>query len=354
MSGKYSGMRVRYMSKGIVGYHRYMQFKQYLKTISHNRIVQEKLNIIEFFNEFDSKATKKAFNVSRSTVYRWKKVYRDSRYNPKSLIPKSTKPHTTRRMYIDPDILDFIRNLRKNSHKFGKSKVKVLLDAYCDQNNLPKLSESLIGKVIKRYNMFYDASHIKRKTRRKRKRVSKGYRPSLPGELVEIDAIVRYDFGIKRYLITAIDLYSRFTFAYSYKSLSSHMALDFYKKLESIVPFSIKSVKTDNGSEFLGVFDKYLSTNNISHYFIYPNTPKHNAFIERFNRTVQEEFLEYNLEYLFDLPKLNQKLIDYLLFYNGVRPHRSLDNQTPLAYLVSRSILSQMSVTHTLSCFKFT
>jgi len=350
MSGKYSGMRMSYVSKGIAGYHRYMRFKQYLKIISRNQIVQEKLNVIEFFDNYGSKTTKDAFNISRATVYRWKKIYKDSRYDPESLIPKSTRPKTTRCMYLDPDILDFIRNLRKNNHRFGKSKTKTLLDVYCTQNNLPSISESTIGKIIKRYNMFYDASHVKRKVKRKRKRISKSFRPSTPGELVEIDAIVRYDFGIKRYLITAIDLYSRFTFAYSYKHLSSHMALDFYKKLESIAPFDIQSVKTDNGSEFLGVFDKYLVKNNIKHYFIYPNTPKHNAFVERFNRTIQEEFLEYNLEYLWDTKLLNQKLVDYLLFYNGVRPHRSLDNMTPLAYLVSKGILSQMSATHTRYC----
>lgn len=34
-----------------------------------------------------------------------------------------------------------------------------------------------------------------------------------------------------------------------------------------------------------------------------------------------------------DLPSLNRKLIDYLLWYNGERVHQSLHNTTPLAYL---------------------
>ncbi len=58
-----------------------MIFKQYLNTISHNEIVQVRLNIIKFFDEFGAKATRKAFGFSRSAVYSWKKTYKDSKDN---------------------------------------------------------------------------------------------------------------------------------------------------------------------------------------------------------------------------------------------------------------------------------
>ncbi|NMB56356.1 transposase, partial [Candidatus Beckwithbacteria bacterium] len=42
-------------------------------------------------------------------------------------------------------------------------------------------------------------------------------------------------------------------------------------------------------------FHKYLEEETkIDHIFIYPRSPKINAYIERFNRTIQEEFLERN------------------------------------------------------------
>ena len=43
----------------------------------------------------------------------------------------------------------------------------------------------------------------------------------------------------------------------------------------------IKVVQTDNGSEFLGVFDKYLKERGIEHKFTYPRCPKINGYIER-------------------------------------------------------------------------
>ena len=145
-------IKLRTIGWGILGYDEYMTFKSYIKTISRNQIVQEKLSIIEFFNKYGATATKQAFSVSRSTVYSWKKRYRDFKYNPSSLIPKSKRPHNTRRMYIDTHILDFITNLRKKYPRFGKSKIKPLLDEFCKEQKIPSISESTIAKIIKRYS----------------------------------------------------------------------------------------------------------------------------------------------------------------------------------------------------------
>ncbi|MFH1566120.1 MAG: integrase core domain-containing protein, partial [bacterium] len=100
-------------------------------------------------------------------------------------------------------------------------------------------------------------------------------------------------------------------------------------------------------------FDSYLQEKNITHFFSYPRTPKSNVFVERFNRTVQEEFVDRNVEYIENTETFNSKPIDYLIYFNSIRPHRSLDNLTPMGYLVFKGILSKMSVTHTISCFKF-
>ena len=51
-----------------------------------------------------------------------------------------------------------------------------------------------------------------------------------------------------------------------------------------------------------------------------------NAHAERFNRTLQEQFVDYQEDLLFDdLAAFNQKLADWLLAYNTVLPHHSPD-----------------------------
>jgi len=350
-TGRGSGMRLMYI--GNAGYYRYMQFKQYLKLISGNQIISEKLSIINFCDKYGFRATKDAFNISRSTIYNWKKLYRDSKYNPKSLIPKSKRPKNTRKMVVDEKILYFIQSLRNNNYRLGKSKIKVLLDPYCDELKVNKLSEPLIGKIIKRKKLFFPKvnGHKRKIIKRNKSRLPGGFKPLKAGECVQIDTIVRFNQSIKTYILTAVDVYSRFSFSYAYRSLSSRTSLDFMQKLENISPFPIVNIKTDNGYEFLGEFDRYLVSKGITHFFSYPRTPKSNSYVERFNRSIQEEFLDYHIYLVDNLKEINTKLIDYLIFFNTVRPHYGLDNLTPMGYLVFKGILSNMSVTHTPTLF---
>lgn len=62
----------------------------------------------------------------------------------------------------------------------------------------------------------------------------------------------------------------------------------------------------------------------------------------------ESEFVGRNTSHLGDVGLFNGKLIDYLIFFNSVRPHKSLDNLTPMGYLVFKGILSNMCVAHTI------
>ncbi|MEF3245380.1 MAG: integrase core domain-containing protein [Caldisericaceae bacterium] len=85
--------------------------------------------------------------------------------------------------------------------------------------------------------------------------------------------------------------------------------------------------------EFQGLFDEYLKKRNINHNFIYPRCPRINGFVERANRTLQEEFIALHFNLLLeDIEKFNRKLIDYLVWYNTERPHESLNNLTPINF----------------------
>ena len=126
--------------------------------------------------------------------------------------------------------------------------------------------------------------------------------------------------------------------------------MDFVGKLELVYPLQrgIKIIQTDNGLEYQGALAAYLRRRGIKHLYIYPRCPKINAFVERANRTLQEEFIDSHLEYLLeDLGVFNRKLMDYLVWYNTKRVHRSLGNQTPIDYLLKNLPESHMYVTHT-------
>jgi hypothetical protein len=183
------------------------------------------------------------------------------------LVALSSRPNNLRVMNTDKRIIEFIKSLREKYPKIGKDKIKPLLDKHCLTLGIDLISSSTIGKVIKRHHFFYQ----------KTGRIY--HKPSLPREL----------------------------------SLRKKGK----KKLEMVYPLAIKSVQTDNGLEFQGIFESYLKKNNIPHYFIYPRCPRINGVIERYQRTLQEDFIDPN-QYLIHQPKLfNDKLVEYLLFYNS-------------------------------------
>jgi len=117
--------------------------------------------------------------------------------------------------------------------------------------------------------------------------------------------------------------------------------------------FEIKGIQTDNGSEFLGEFTKALKKKDIKHYFNYPKYPKGQTYVERMNRTLQEEFVMYYEDYeLEDIYEFNKKMLQYMLWYNTERPHHSLNKKSPNAYFCDimnsrKSEFSQTGMTYT-------
>jgi len=108
--------------------------------------------------------------------------------------------------------------------------------------------------------------------------------------------------------------------------------------------------QTDNGSEFLGMFEEHLTKKGIKHYFIYPRCPRINGVIERFNRTLQEEFVDPNLNLIHNQKEFSRRLADYLIFYNTKRVHQSLNYETPMDYIIKKGGMSNMYRARTFSC----
>lgn len=153
-----------------------------------------------------------------------------------------------------------------------------------------------------------------------------------------MDAIELRMGDLRRYIITMIDEHSDYALALAVPSLNSDITSHFFSKATRLFPVAIRQVVTDNGKEFLGNFDKTLQEASIKHIWTYPYTPKMNATCERFNRTLREQFIEFNELLLFeDLNLFNQRMAEYLVLYNSKRPHKSLELMTPVDYILRES-----------------
>ena len=72
-----------------------------------------------------------------------------------------------------------------------------------------------------------------------------------------------------------------------------------------------------------------------------------NAYVERFNRTVREEFLNVKGILIKEKDDFDKLLIDLLVYYNSKRPHFSLNLKAPLQYMLDNYKMSLMYLTNT-------
>lgn len=291
-------------------------------------------HVLMFFYRHGRRAALDAFEVKQSTLYDWKKLYEGSGKNFSSLIPKSTRPHQTRTMTTDWRLEVFIKSLRKQYGNLGKYKIKPFLDEYAQSLGLKGYGTSKIQKIIKRRNYYFEPKQKKHKTRIKplSARLKRAPKEKRPG-YIEMDSITLYVLSKRYYFVTAIDVYTKFAWCKLAASLSSRQAKLALKEFKKRYSSSIRAIQTDNGSEFLGEFHQDLKKLEIKHEFIYPRSPKINGVIERFNRTVQDEFINRTDSLSCDVLLFNQKLAKYLTWYNQKRPHYSLGQIPPAQYL---------------------
>jgi len=97
---------------------------------------------------------------------------------------------------------------------------------------IERISSWKIQKVIEKYRLYYHpqkTAKIAKKRQRaiKKKRITELQKKNKTGFLICLDVIVIYWQGLKRYIFTAIDYYSKLALALMYKSKSSLNAQDF-------------------------------------------------------------------------------------------------------------------------------
>jgi len=217
----------------------------------------------------------------------------------------------------------------------GREKIKIFLDQYAQELGVNSISCRTISKVIKRRNLFYDQPlKPKRKNSFTRDRIKRSPKVSSPG-YVEMDSVVVYIDNIRHNFMCCIDIYTRFAHVRKVKTLSSKQAKLTFQEFEKLSYHQVHTVQTDNGGEFFKEFHKYLEEQNIKRQFIYPKSPKINSVVERFNRTIQEEFINRSDKIYYDLDAFQVKLTGYLNWYNTKRPHVSLNYQSPMQFVQS-------------------
>lgn len=298
---------------------------------------------IEFLMRHGVKSSRacRSVGVSRASFYRWRRRLR--LHGAASL--RDGRAFTKRRRHapVRAAIAERVQQLR-DSHKAGKEKLRVHLakqGVLVGSTTVHRVLHSLFERgVIERIGY---RTRLTSKLRRAAKRAhamrkASKVKPSRPGELVQVDTLhERSILGRPRYQLTAQDPTSKWLHADLYTRANSRNAASFLADMVNAMPFEVISVQVDNGSEFMGEFERACQQRGIAEFTIPPATPKANGMIERTQRVSREE------HYAFEPPSscLEEEraaLAAFVHYYNHVRPHQALGYLTPTEYLEARNL----------------
>ena len=200
-----------------------------------SRSNQEQRKILAFARRHGDAAASDAYEVSRRTLRRWRKL---ARTRGEAFLGDCRGGRSGRRQ------VEFIRAFRADRLHMnaGKEAVKPALDAFSRECGLPPLSVSTIGRLIAdapdgmRASPRMDLDRRGRVKPRKRRRNHERRLPKRlsvrnPGDLVALDTVeIRpVGGGARLFLFTAVDHHSRLAFAMAFPKRNAQCAAEFLR-----------------------------------------------------------------------------------------------------------------------------
>jgi transposase InsO family protein len=273
--------------------------------------------------------------IPRATLYRWGRRLEEEGLG--GMEDKSRRPKRTRRPTWSPELSQAVLVLREQYPRWGKDKLVVLL-----RREGWQVSTSMVGRilgdlkarrVLKEPPRSYISTRKRQRPRPYAVRKPNDYAVRDPGDLVEVDTLdVRPLPGVELKHFTARDVICRWDVVEAYSRATARTAASFLKTMLQRMPFSVKAIQVDGGSEFQADFEVLCEKMGLKLFLIPPRSPELNGHVERAQRTHTEEFYEVYLGDT-DLNTLNPALLDWERTYNHIRPHQALQWKTPAEYL---------------------
>jgi len=178
---------------------------------------------------------------------------------------------------------------------------------------------------------------------KKLKAQAKRYNKDYPGEMMHSDhtklPLIKGEspFGKPEHLFVAIDDFSRELYAAILPDKTRFSSAIFLKQVLTECPYTIETWYTDNGTAYKGnpkshAFMQLCQENKIEQRFTKVKTPRTNGKAERVIRTLLDMW-EKKTEFKSRAHR-NQELIRFVNFYNTVKPHKGINNITPMEKLI--------------------
>ncbi len=281
------------------------------------------------------------FGISRPSFYRWWERYK--RAGLPGLEDGSHRPHRVARPAWTTEQVIAVRTLREQYPCMGKRKLAVLL-----ARDGIALSDSMVGRILHRLRQsgqLHEPPRLRRRRGLSQRRPHairkpKDYVIAQPGDLVQIDTLdVAVAPGARFLHLSLVDMVARWSAAEVRRGKTAMTMRDCLKRMEERLPFPIRGIQIDGGSEFKAEFEIYCQNQGIQLFLLPPRSPKLNGMVERLQRTYRDEFYACNdLEPHVDA--VAAALMTYETTYNTIRPHQALGYRTPHEFLAQQEAVA--------------
>lgn len=306
----------------------------------------ERLRRIETYRDLRAEgcseaAALRAVGWSRSTYFRWLKRYTTD--GVRGLAAQSRRPRRRRSRQWSVEDERAVWQMRNRYPFMGRRPIRVLL-----AREGRTLSESTVGRILAKgvaLQRVRPCVWCRGRTRPKHRRNFRaswaqrwryGERAKQPGELLQIDhmSVSRDGQSLKEF--RAVCPISKVMVSRVFSRATARNANRFLETVRTELPFRLRSVQVDGGSEFMAEFEDACQTLDIPLRVLPPRRPQFNGVVERHNDTARVEFWsQYTGE--LTVAAVTEHLTKYLDFFNHVRPHRRLHMATPMEYLAQQA-----------------
>lgn len=280
----------------------------------------KKLEFVRLIVEdgYSLQSVKDSSGVSINSLHTWVKLYKDQ--GEAGLQPK---PRPGGKKLPKP-VKDKIIELKKENPSKGSLSISQILRRMF----FLEASPETVRKELHKENLIPKTKPKPKKNPAKPRRFER----STPNQMWQSDIMCFRLGGKNAYLIGYIDDYSRFITGLGlYYSQTAQNVLETYRRAvsENSLP---KEMLTDNGRQYTNwrgktKFEKEMQKDGIHHFRSSPKHPQTLGKIERFWKTILDEFLgKCRFDSFEDARIRLRKWVDY---YNHRRPHQGIEGLCP-------------------------
>jgi transposase InsO family protein len=268
---------------------------------------------------YSTTVLREQFGVSSHSVHRWARVYR--KQGPEGLVSKlgtGAKPRMTE------EVKGRILGMKKKHPEYGPRRIADVLKRFF----LVSTSPTSVHKALSDEGLTQKSKSKPVKNPAK----PRFFERARPNQLWQSDIMTFRLAGRNAYLIGFLDDYSRYITSFGlYRSQTAEHVLETYRR--GIAEYGVpREMLTDNGRQYTNWrgktrFEREMKKDRVKHIRSRPHHPMTLGKIERFWKSIQNEFL---FRAQFDsFEQAVERTAYWIKYYNYKRPHQGIGGLCP-------------------------